>query len=632
MLQPDPHRVTPASPSQLELLRAVGSGESISSQPVPPESKPPAIALPGSVHTTTVPARAEFEIRTTDLSNATFPHDPAIARAAGEPRAQIVSAAQIGQTMQHRGFPELEKLWRGFQRAGVPIENLTDTQISVERNRHMAPLFGRPLVVGAGLALVGVAGGLQFLRGIPEVTAALFPAGKIALGGIAACNYSFLAGYGATIVQRYFTAPLGRTMERDTGYMLSRVSFRESQHGTPRKLRCEETLRTLGVNERWDDPQYQAFYRSAQGSWEEVRPMLPSERILEALRELLGQKDDETRRFVPGRHMASLLHGKKSVTQFVQRFGSELAKARQGEIDRKAGAALLTTLRDEFVTAESPGAKRLSEAIDALQDESKVPDGCVQARIWERDPWVDLTHQEEFYSSASLRGVKLMGRGPKGRLGTFGYLRNPSISALDFSTKKGRVVRARLGASAMLGEDGTTRPFLFVDGVEGSNALPPGIIRTAIERYAREAGFKGVAYNEFVHNQVPKRFVRFLAEQGIPAKTVTLAYLDASTREYLDAFGWPLEPFEYQHPRGAVVARVVSFDSAVEKLGHPPTVFERAVRALKRSALWILVGEATAFAGFVVAETQPTMLLPLGAILGAGVGTHVWYQRRSLRK
>ena len=89
----------------------------------------------------------------------------------------------------------------------------------------------------------------------------------------------------------------------------------------------------------------------------------------------------------------------------------------------------------------------LTESIEAIEAGHYLTGGAVQAEIWQSDPWVDLTHQEEFFSSASLRGVKWFGRGPKGRLGTLGYLRNASISSLDFRTRKGRTVRARLGAA-----------------------------------------------------------------------------------------------------------------------------------------------------------------------------------------
>ena len=58
----------------------------------------------------------------------------------------------------------------------------------------------------------------------------------------------------------------------------------------------------------------------------------------------------------------------------------------------------------------------------------------------------------------------------------------------------------------------TGRSVLYVDGVEGSLAVKPKIIKAAIESYARECGFSAVAYNKFIHNRVPSRFVKYVGK------------------------------------------------------------------------------------------------------------------------
>jgi hypothetical protein len=333
----------------------------------------------------------------------------------------------------------------------------------------------------------------------------------------------------------------------------------------------------------------------------------------------------------PGKKHTTSARAKKSVTRFVSRHQAELVKSRKGELEINAGIDLLKALLESEVRRESEGARILSHEIDRLERRVNQESDGVVAEVWQRDPWVDLTHQEEFYSSASLRGVKKMGRDSKGRLGTFCYLYNPAISTLDFSTVQGRVVRARCGLAEAALSDGRKVTAVFLDGVEGSNVIPPPVILKGLKEYASACNADALCINAFPLNAVPKRFSRYAATQGGKLCSVPLEFLDATSREYLDAFGIPVQPLEYAQPKGRVLSYVIDLKGAVAGQLSPPSITEQLSTSLRSKFAWGYFGQAIAGAAYLTGSAVPLALVPLGAMAIAGASYQLMFQRRSLK-
>jgi hypothetical protein len=538
---------------------------------------------------------------------------------------------EVHRRMREDGFPEMEVLWRQYERVPRERREPGEGALLRARRQHMGALVGRPfvmLVVSMGVALLAFKYYFDF---IPLLAPSASTPTLAVMAVLFAFNAVFLFWYVVLTAQRYLVHSMGEIMALDLAHMLRKGDYRRWFDGLPRSGSAVERLHALGVSGHWDDPAYRARYLLREGNIERLPDQGPHALVQGVLREVLGYKDETTRRFQPGRHYDSLKRKKRSVTAFVSKNQERIKQNRAGELPLGDGLALLRELRDDHVQPGTPGEKRLTECIDALEAGHYLTGNTVQAEIWQRDPWVDLTHQEEFFSSASLRGVKWFGRGPKGRLGTFGYLRNKSISALDFRTRKGRAVRARLGAAITRDADGRTRTVLFVDGVEGSNAISPRLIATALRDYAEAAGFDLVACNHFSHNAVPKRFALHLGRMGAPLREMMLRYADDSEREYLDAFTLPVEPFEYAHPRGTVVGRVLPVDGPPH-IGTEPRFLTRLGAGLKLESLWIVTGSALGCTLWMTWHASPIAFWTFAVLAALAIGAHLLIQRRSLRE
>ena len=455
------------------------------------------------------------------------------------PAAALHDIDEIDQRMATDGFPELQKLWKRFRRGGKSLADLRPEEMTAREDRHMRPLFGGPFVVGVLLtassfvATYWVAPIEPFRRGFPNPYFLAFALGLIFLGVMA-----------LTFVQRYWCYPFDDLLAERIAWLLAHHDFRESHGGAPRTIAATDQLQ--GV-QGWDDPDYRAAYRWTEGRAVPQEESSANAYVLAVVRDFVGRKNPDTRKFEPGRFFQALQGGKKTVSAFVQRRRETIDALKQNAASLEAMQAALADLA-EFVSSNSKAGGALREAQTAIQAEVFTPPGCYRAEIWRRDPWVDLTHQNEFFSSSGLRGVKWVGRGPKGRLAPVIYLDDPALSCLDLRERSGRLARCRLLA-VFLGNE----PCLFVDGVEGSNQAAPAVIRRAIEDYARRCGFAEVLFNANVHNRTPRRFVRYLA-RDLKLQAVRIRAVDRSRRQYLDAFSWPLEPLEYVRSEGVVLA------------------------------------------------------------------------------
>lgn len=544
-----------------------------------------------------------------------------------EPRFQLLMPCKIREKMLTHGFPELRRHWERFEKLGVSLEALSSQDLSKESLRAIAPYFGSKVLAstcsaGIALALVNSIG-----RSLPATVGGIT---SQLLLGLVALNGVFVGSIAVTSFQRRFYYAQEQLMAKYVAFMLSWTNFRQWHLESSSAKVVAKRLSEYGLSSRWDDPNYKIMYSKDSVGRIKVEHSAPEEKIHLILKEFLGSYNSSSRRHIPGKYTPQIRGGKSGVADFIRKHSENIELSRTKNLPLSSGIALLCQLRENLLSPGTSGDRYLGAQVERL-NKKQLTKGIVQAAIWDRDPWIDLTHQEEFYSSASLRGVKLLGRGVKGRLGTFGYLMNKSISALDFSTDRGRQVRARIAAVVVRTYSDCQFAALFVDGVEGSYSVKPEIIKNAIEGYAKAVGFKAVIFNKNVHNQVPKRFVRHLSRVGLKEELVDIEFFDSGAREYLDAFGSPMEPFEYQYPKGSVIGYVVRFDRSLEQRRIPVGAMHRVSSFVRKNCLWFFCGESILLGAASLATYYPSALPSYVLLMVVALYAQIWHQRKGTR-
>ncbi len=529
-----------------------------------------------------------------------------------------LTIAEIQKKMQESGFPEMEWLWKRFLKLGIGLSEINDADVEHSRLKHMNTLMSHPVIMCFLSAVVVVLAFFNLRDVIFRFSEAWPPITDI----IMACIFSLLSVYLfwfiLTLIQRTFIHPWKDITAMDLAAMLKRKSYMKWLNSTEQASAVTARLRRWGVNETWDNPEYRIWYLQGEGKIEKTEPVPETVFIQNTLREVLGSKQD--RKFRPGKYVDSLNSLKKSVTRFIKAHGEAVNRNKEGTLSVDEGIHLLQSLKDTEVKTGSAGARYLEDAITMLESDLFLPKGNVEAFIWNRDPWTDLTHSRDFYSSASLRGnsfMDMLERRSKGMLGPFGYLRNKSICALDFRTAEGRSVRARLAAAVYHDRNGNEQPLLFVDAVEGRFNIKPALIKKAIEDYAGECGFNMVFYYRYPLNLVPKRFINHLSGSEASLEELTISYADASRREYLDVFGFPFEPFEYAYPKGITTGYAVNTVGGMDRNPVVPGKIKVWLNLAKaRSLLWCMVITSFASLGWVLYRLEPDWLIPAGIFLG----------------
>ncbi|MDQ7824129.1 MAG: hypothetical protein RDV48_15110 [Candidatus Eremiobacteraeota bacterium] len=549
----------------------------------------------------------------------------------------------VDTRMTASGYEELRFLWDEFKR--LKVKDLSNERIEKLQRAHKnllvdhpALLYGVALLIGfIAFCLSHFAPGVPFslfllCTGSPDpFRDAFIPSADLWFDLSTGLGIAFIACVAIIALHRTVLFPWRMISALDFGFMVTLENYRRWFEGCGRTEKTLGTLKSLGINEYWDNPSYCVFYEEG----DDLAVLEPGPSLVQkALRDVLGFK--KQKRFHPGRYIESLKDKKESVTEFIDSHQEKIELNKKGGLPAGEGIELLKHLRDCFMKAGSEGFTYLSAIISALENDDSVPEGFIKASAWERDPWKDLTRQKDFYSSASLRTGSLkdtLQRRTKGMLGPFGYMRNKSISALDFSTKEGRKARARLAACLYRDAAGGEQALLFVDGVEGRASVKPSLIKKAIEDYALRCGFRTVCYYRYPLNKVPERFVRHVAGCGHLLEEITLSYADSSTREYLDAFGLPFEPYEYAFPRGKVLGYAVDLDDQVQREKKVPSragLF--AGEFLRKGLLHALTYAAIAFGAFMMYRSGLTEPLYLYlAVMAALLAYDAVYHRRALR-
>jgi len=548
---------------------------------------------------------------------------------------------EIDSRMQNDGFPEMEKPWKIFKKTGVPLEEVDDAKVERMHLQHINTLISHPILTFVVCALLAIVIYAVMQWGVTALI-------EYSIAGTVTSGFSFeflknpgelffwaisggfIAAALAVYIQRYFIHSWKKVIAVQIASMLKKRNFRAWFDSTERVQKTVSRLQKMELNDNWDNPQYRVHYTIRDGKIKEKPIQSPDEYVQMALREVLGYK--ENRRYRPGRYINSLKRGKKSVTRFVNTYNEQIKQNKAGDLPIEDGLVLLRNLQQEYLVPGSAGDKYVSECIAAIERKDQIVSGVIEAKIWGRDPWVDLTNEKDFFSSASLRGFKISDGRSKGRLGTFGYLRNKSISALDFSTKDGRSVRVRMAAATYKDREGNDRPLLFVDGVEGSFDIKPRIIKRAVEDYARSCGFDLVFYFRYPLNKVPQRFISYVKNTGAELEEISISYADYSHREYLDSFGFPFEPFEYAFPRGKVVGYAVEMKPDLIRKKVIPGLLVTGMYRARYMVLPAMAIAASIYGGVMVWQYAPSFLIPYASVVGGMFLYDTLRRRRSLKK
>ena len=537
--------------------------------------------------------------------------------------SELRSIVDIDDRVESESFAELRRHWRLFRQRHSSLDEIDPSDVDDTINSHIRPNGWVCLVLSL---LVG----LFFAWWLTEYSF-WFVRERWLVGllfGWTAINLTMLAFHGCTLVRRHWLFPMEQLIGRKLALVLRHIDYRSVWQQSPHVQSAHQKLRQLGINTTWDNPQYVAAYQK-QSEWHEVPLRSAREQIHSKLVDFLGRKDPETRRFQPGKYLNSLINRKQSVTRFVQANQTEILASKQNELAESRGIALLEKLLNQELTVATAGEVHLRRWIESAKRGSFQPAGVLVAEIWQRDPWIDLTHQQEFFSSASLRGVRRVGRGTKGRMGPFLYLDDPAVSALDISDNSGRKVRARIAAAVTTEKDGVSIPVLYVDGIEGTNSVDRRLVIKAITDYGQACGFRAVLVHKYPHNQVPRFFLRELENTEVSV-VADLAYVVATKRQYLDGFGWPIEPFDYAFPAGDVSAYVIELDGPVE-IGRRETVIDRGKASSRRAALWLILSSALGYAAFTTTFANPWLLPGLVLFAALGIAAQLWVQNSGLR-
>lgn len=337
------------------------------------------------------------------------------------------------------------------------------------------------------------------------------------------------------------TAPLTSALVRELGQvqsaqmshltalLLKYRNYRESFEKWPLSLKTMSRLEEVGVTELWDDAGYRAQY-AAEGD-DFIQKPIPThlELVRKAIgEEFVGKRDETTGEYQEGSLTGSLQRGARSARQIIQQYPEIITAIREGTVSLDESIYLLNEIKLHFVKKNSRGEKVLKDHLEALTSDYALMTGVIEATIWDRDPWVDLSRQGEFYCCAFLEGMY--------QTGVFGYMLSKGVSMMDFVMGNSRKVRAIMTAGIYTTAAGKKAGVLVVDSVEGTQSISPAVIKRAIDEYAFKAGFQKVLYNAASYNATPLKFVSYLRSKGMPHQSLHVMRADDENLQYLEAF------------------------------------------------------------------------------------------------
>ncbi|MFC1624391.1 PEP/pyruvate-binding domain-containing protein [Candidatus Omnitrophota bacterium] len=447
--------------------------------------------------------------------------------------SNTLTKEEISALMEEKGYPELSQLWNYFVKLGIDIDTIDEAKLQKNRNRYV--LLIRPFI--------SIAYNIRpFLRALFFIAVTTVASAVLAL----ALDLPFwtifpilspllIYGFALTTFMKYLVieSPYNpdriRTMLLAT--LLTKRDYREDFDNLPKSREVVDRLRSVGINEFWDDPEYSMRYKIQGKTVVQADSDLDFIAITrEALFALIGYRDENGTPHY-GKLAGSLKNGAKTARMLLKRWSKGIEAIKAGQVTSEFCLAVLQDIKSDYIKPGSKGERAIDEYVDMISRGVYLLDGEVEANIWQRDPWIDLSNALEFHTCVFL--------GERDDVAAFGYIKNKSLSCLDFNTRKGRMVRVIMGAGVFTDKDGREKGVLVVDSVEGLAAFDRRLITKAIEEYAASCGFSKVFYNKNAAGMVPKEVVEHARETGAKLEGLDIALVDDSNREYLETFGRP---------------------------------------------------------------------------------------------
>ena len=459
------------------------------------------------------------------------------------------------------------KKWLSLRSSGYDVSKSKDPALSW-KNRFLIPV---PQVALMGLILtpIDIFAYLFTVKFIPVKYAAsyLLPVNPTLV---------FLCPLIAVAVVAVFSFVFNELVQNRPAFasLFWPKDFRAALDGSSYAGEVTEKLRKLGINDNWDNPAYKKSYLVSKSGTMEVAPSTAYIALAQkVVRNFLGE---ETNDGIKGANnmLATLLFGKKSAKRFRNEHGNSVEALYKGDLDRDGIIYLLETIRDDYVNPLSRKAiSYLNDTIASIPEGSKIS-GQVDVRIWQRDPWHDLSDNETLNACVWLGGAI--------EEAAMEYIRNKSLTMLDFYSADKHLGRVTLCASKYTAGQ-KEEPVLVVECMGGTDSLDRSTIKLAIEDYARACGFPSVIYNRHAVNNMPDKFIKYLDKQDLVAVTLPVSFVDTSRRTYLELF---VKTFPVKHLIAAWTAPAGLIDGyCVQTVPDGPAPVTSGIKAYRWAEL-----------------------------------------------
>jgi tRNA1(Val) A37 N6-methylase TrmN6 len=286
-------------------------------------------------------------------------------------------------------------------------------------------------------------------------------------------------------------------------------------------------LQGLGINDNWDNPDYRMSYVS---NGQEIAEAKSSRAYIlaaqQALKRFIGQMENSRVKNAGDMFKALNKPRSKRASEFHEKYKEVIESLYRGDIERERLIYLFENLRDNFVKEGSKGEAYIDEILASIPEGAPVH-GSIDVRIWQRDPWHDLSDEETLNECIWLGGCH--------EEAALEYIRNKSVTMLDFYSGAEHLVRVTLEAVTYTA-GGKEEPILIVECMGGSDKLNKDIIKRAIEDYTKACNFPYVLYNNRANNNMPGKFIKYLKLQKLKPMIVPISFVDISRKVYLELF------------------------------------------------------------------------------------------------
>ncbi|MFQ5952191.1 MAG: hypothetical protein ACE5JK_02150, partial [Candidatus Omnitrophota bacterium] len=305
--------------------------------------------------------------------------------------------------------------------------------------------------------------------------------------------------------------------------------FREEFDKSSYARNVMKKIRTLGINGNWDNPDYRKSYYTApvKGVAESDSYRAQVVYARKIMKRFLGVLEGEKVKDAGDLFKTLKRDRKQKAKEFHLEHKEGLEALYRGEIERKRLIGLFEVLKD--IVAAEEGMAHIEQVLAAFREKDPVLEK-IDARIWRRDPWYDLSDNAELNACVWLYGTC--------EDASMAFIRNKTVTMLDLYSEGEHLARVEL-AAAVYTVNGKKYPILVVPCMSGDKDLSPemnNIIKRAIEDYAKACGFPYVFYNKHVVNKMPKNFIGHLGKKKLEEAIFPIAFADTSKKLYVELF------------------------------------------------------------------------------------------------